>query len=91
MRIEVTQINSTAVKAMTFIVGEYDLEQVKKEPNAELAFGELEITYTNGSVYTYHNVMLGTFSEVITQKSIGKAVNEFVKSVHRFTKELTNA
>jgi len=91
MKIEVTQINSTAVKAMTFIVDEYDLAQVKTEQNAELAFGELEITYTNGSVYTYHNVLLGTFTEVITENSIGKAVNELVKPVHTFTKEVVNA
>jgi hypothetical protein len=91
MKIEVTQINSTAVKAMTFIVDEYDLEQVKTDENAELAYGELEITYNNGSVYTYHNVLLGTFTEVITENSIGRAVNELVKPVHEFTKEVVNA
>lgn len=84
MRIEVTQLNSTAVRKLTFVAGEFDLAEQKSTKTNELAYGELVIEYANGSEYVYFDVMLGTFAELIQAVSIGRAVNEDIKPTHRF-------
>lgn len=84
MRIEVTELNSTAVRKLTFVASEFDIAEQKYEKSNELAYGELVIEYANGSEYVYYNVMLGTFAELIQAVSIGRAVNEDIKPVHRF-------
>jgi len=84
MRIEVTQLNSTAVNKLTFVASEFDLAEQDYAKTNELAYGELVIEYANGSEYVYYDVMLGTFAELIQAVSIGRAVNEDIKPVHRF-------
>lgn len=89
MRIEVTQLNSTAVRKLTFVVSEFDLAEQKATGNNELAYGELVIEYNNGSEYVYYDVMLGTFTDLLNATSIGRAVNEDIKPVHRYDKLAT--
>lgn len=84
MRIEVTETNSTAVRKLTFVAGEFDIAEQEYAKTNELADGELVIEYANGSEYVYYGVMLGTFAELIKAVSIGKAVNEVIKPNHRF-------
>ncbi len=89
MQIEVTQLNSTAVRKLTYTVSEIDLAQHGESDNYELAYGELVIEYTNGSEYVYYDVMLGTLTDLLNAKSIGRAVNEDIKPVHRYDKLAT--
>jgi hypothetical protein len=89
MKIEVTQLNSTAVRKLTYVVHEFDLAEQKEMGNNELAYGELVIEYANGSEYVYYDVMLGTFTELLNATSIGRAVNEDIKPVHRYDKLAT--
>lgn len=84
MRIEVTELNSTAVRKLTFVAGEFDRAEQDYTETNELAYGELVIQYANGSEYVYFDVMLGTFADLIQAVSIGRAVNEDIKPVHRF-------
>lgn len=84
MRIEVTQLNSSAVRKLTFVAGEFDIAEQEYAKTNELAYGELVIEYANGSEYVYYDVMLGTFADLIQAVSIGRAVNEDIKPVHRF-------
>lgn len=86
MKIEVTELNSTAVRKLTFVVGEFDKSEQEYARNNELAYGELVIEYANGSEYVYYDVMLGTFAELVQEVSIGRAVNEQIKPYHHYDK-----
>ena len=87
MKIEVTQLNSTAVKKLTYVLGAID--PAETDENNELTYGELVIEYANGSEYVYYDVMLGTFTDLLNAKSIGRAVNEDIKPVHNYDKLAT--
>jgi hypothetical protein len=89
MRIEVTQLNSTAVRKLTYVVSETVLAEEGKTDTCELAYGELVIEYINGSEYVYYDVMLGTFVDLVNAPSVGRAVNEDIKPLHSYDKLAT--
>jgi KTSC domain len=89
MKIEVTQINSTAVRKLTYVLGAIDRAEQEETNSNELTYGELVIEYANGSEYVYYDVLLGTFTDLLNASSIGRAVNEDIKPVHRYDKLAT--
>lgn len=47
---------------------------------------ELMVTFKNGTTYTYYDVTLEDYQSLITAESIGKALNQTIKTKYKYAK-----
>lgn len=79
MNINITEINSAAVKSLRYEAVEARYDDAEKT-------GTLVITFTNGGTYAYKAVSIATIRKVLASDSIGSAVATLVKPNHEFAK-----
>ncbi len=79
MNINITDINSAAIKSLRFEAVEARYDDADK-------LGTLIVTFANGGTYAYHSVSVATMRKVLASDSIGSAVATLVKPTHTFAK-----
>lgn len=79
MNINITDINSAAIKSLRFEAVEARYDEADK-------LGTLVVTFANGGSYAYQAVSVATMRKVLASDSIGSAVATLVKPAHAFAK-----
>lgn len=79
MNINITEINSAAIKSLRYEAVEARYDDAEKT-------GTLVVTFSNGGTYAYHAVSVATIRKVLASDSIGSAVATIVRPSHTFTK-----
>ena len=79
MNINITDINSAAVKSLRYEAVEARYDDLEKT-------GTLVVTFQNGGTYAYHAVTVATIRKVLASSSIGSAVATIVRPSHEFSK-----
>ncbi len=79
MNINITDINSAAIKSLAYQADEARYDEADK-------LGTLVVTFANGGMYAYKAVSVATMRQVLASDSIGSAVATLVKPNHEFAK-----
>lgn len=84
VKVTLENLQSAVCRKVVFIIGEPDSTDME-EGKIQDTYGDLEITFSSGRTYDYHEVTMETFSEMMTSTSIGRYLNLEIKPNHKFT------
>jgi len=81
IRLDLDEVKSSNIHGITFFADRDNSEFV----NHSSIIGTLLVEYTTGDVYRYYDVHFGTILNVLSQSSIGSAINKGLKN-YRYEK-----
>lgn len=83
MRITMENMESRVARRVEFYLNEMDIDPNEIENgDRSLVYGTLVVEFMSGRTYEYADVMVGTFTKLVSAVSFGKFLNQEIKPYH---------